>query len=280
MKKAEIDEQRTNVVAKSNDIIQNATFNLTATEQKLIAYVISLIKPGDKELQFYDMKIADFAQLCGYNPKNVYSDFKEMIESLDNKRTWLTIKTGKHDTTFLFRWFSEAKYVSSGTIRVLLNSEIKKYLLDLIAQGNYTQYDLYNILGLKSKHSIRLYELLKSYAHKGEITYSVADLKGLLGAESYGSIANFYNRVLGKAVNEINLYTDLDITCILRDKNGVKIGNEPNGKRVSNISFGIKKKDLEQSYVVYRKTIDEINKKNRQIKGQLEFDENGNITEY
>lgn len=279
MGNTEIENQMSNTVAKSNDIIQNATFNLTATEQKFIAYVISLIKPGEKELQFHDMKVADFAQLCGYNPKNVYSDFKEMIDKLDEKTTWLKIPNGKHTTSFKFRWFSEAKFISNGTIRVLLNTEIKKYLLNLIEQGNYTQYDLYNVLGLKSKHSIRLYELLKSYAHKGEINYSVAELKELLGATSYGSIANFYDRVLGKAVKEINTYTDLDIVCILRDKDGLKIGNEPNGKRVNKVSFDIKKKDFKKSYVVYRKTIEEINKRNRQIKGQLEFDESMSLYE-
>ena len=281
MKKAEIDEQRTNVVAKSNELMQRGIYNLTATEQKFIAYVISLIKPGDKELQYYTIKVTDFAQLCGYNSKDVYAEFRGMIKNLDDKAFWLTLGTGKEEITFRFRWFSEAKYYrNKGAIRVLLNSEIKKYLLDLITQGNYTQYDLYNVLGLKSKFSIRLYELLKSYAHKGDVCYEIADIKVLLGAQTYGSISNLYDRVLSKAINEINSYTDLDIKCTLLNKDGVEVGDRPNGKRVSNISFSIKKKDVEQSYVVYRKTIDEINKRNKQIKGQLEFDESGNITEY
>lgn len=279
MTSKEINDQRTNIVAKSNDLIQKTTFNLTVTEQKFIAYVISLIRPEDKELQFYEIKVSDFAELCGYNPKNVYSDFKEMIDKLDEKTAWLTIKNGKHDTSFKFRWFSESKYVSNGTIRVLLNTEIKKYLLDLIRQGEYTQYDLFNILGLKSKYSIRLYELLKSYAYKGTVSYEVKDLKEILAAETYKSFTDFHERVLERSTKEINKYTDLDIKYSLYDKDNEKIDSKTKGRRISNITFKIKKKDSGNSYLVYRKVIDEIHKRNRQIKGQLEFDESMTLYE-
>ena len=281
MKPAEINEQRTNVVAKSNELMQRAVYNLTATEQKFIAYVVSLIKPGDKELQYYTIRVTDFAQLCGYNSKDIYAEFREMIKSLDEKAFWLTLGTSKDEVTFRFRWFSEAKYYrNKGTIRVLLNSEIKKYLLDLIAHGNYTQYDLYNVLGLKSKFSIRLYELLKSYAHKNVAKYETANLKELLSAEVYRSFYDFKKRVLDNAIQEINAYTDLDINYSLINKDGNLITADMGRKKVYGVLFNIKKKDIEQSYVVYRKTIEEINKRNKQIKGQLEFDELGNITEY
>jgi plasmid replication initiation protein len=281
VKQSEIEEQATNTVAKSNDLMQRATFNLTATEQKFIAYIISLIKPEDKELQFYNVKVSDFAQLCGYNPKSVYADFKALIEKIDDKCFWLTLGTGKNEVSFRFRWFSEAKYYKTkGVIRVLLNSEIKKYLLDLISQGNYTQYDLYNVLGLKSKYSIRLYELLKSYAYKGEILYKTQELKTLLGAETYKNFYDFRERVLKRSTQEINLYTDLEISFTLYDKDGNPIEDNPKGKTTKSVSFSIKKRDIEQTYLIYRKTIDEINKRNKQIKGQLEFDESGNITEY
>ncbi len=280
MKTHEIEEQRTNVVVKSNDLMQKATFNLTATEQKFIAYIISLIRPEDKELQFYTIRVADFAELCGYDAKSIYADFKKMMTDLDNKCMWLTTTDGNIETTFHFRWFSEAKYMSNGIIRVLLNSEIKKHLINLINQGNYTQYDLYNVLGLKSKYSIRLYELLKSYAHKGTISYKVDELKYLLNAESYKSFFDFQKRVLNRSVEEINSNTDLDIDFSLLGKDGIKIGTSPERKRLTGVSFRIQKKDINKTYLVYRKTIDEINKRNKQIKGQLEFDEFGNISEY
>lgn len=278
MKKIDIDDSRTNTVVKSNEIIQKATFNLTAMEQKFIAYVISLIKPTDKELQFYEIKVLDFAQLCGIHPKNAYTEFKEMAENLDNKCAWMTIKDKKHEVSFKFRWFSEAKYISNGSIKVLLNSEIKKYLLDLISQGNYTQYELYNVLGLKSKYSIRLYELLRSYAYQGSVQYDIQNLKEVLAAESYKSFSHFNDRVIGRALLEINQHTDLIVDSSTLDALGKEL-QASQGKKIYAIRFNIKKKDPDDAYFTYRKTVETIHRRNHQIKGQMQFDENGNIYE-
>ena len=99
--------RRENLVVKDNMLIQKSKFHLTATEQKLVCYVISLIKPTDKALDKYTININDFAQLCGINPKNAYAEFRKMIDDLDNKTVWLTMG----DKTFKFRWFSEAEYI-------------------------------------------------------------------------------------------------------------------------------------------------------------------------
>jgi plasmid replication initiation protein len=153
------------------------------------------------------------------------------------------------------------------------------YLLDLIKQGEYTQYDLFNILGLKSKYSIRLYELLKSYAYKGSKTYEIDELRTILAAENYKNFYNFRERVLKKSVKEINKYTDLDIDFSLYDRNGIKVNGESAGKKICSVKFKIQKKTIENSYTIYRKIISDINKRNRQIKGQLEFDESMNLYE-
>ena len=274
----EIDEQRTNPVVKGNDLIQKTTFNLTATEQKFIAYVISLIKATDKELQFYNIRVRDFAELTGINTKNAYQEFKDMAVSLDSKSAWITIDDDKK-VSFMFRWFSEAKYCEKeGYIKVLLNSEIKKYLLDLINKGNYTQYELYNILGLKSKYSIRLYEVLRSYAYRGSAEYDVDRLKEILAAETYKSFSHFKDRVIDKALSEINGHTDLNVTFITVDTKGNEVTSSQ-GKKVSAVRFHIEKKDIKDKFYVYQKTVESINNRNKQIKGQLQFDESGNIYE-
>lgn len=280
MKKIDIDEQRKNHVVKSNELMQKATFNLTAMEQKFIAYVISQIKPTDKELQFYEIKVLDFAELCGIHPKNVYTEFKEMIDTLDNKCAWIINEKepGVIDDAFKFRWFSESEYSSKGTIRVLLNSKIKKHLLDLINQGHYTQYELYNVLGLKSKYSIRLYELLRSYVKanetKGSVQYDIQMLKELLSAESYKSFTHFRDRVIDRGLLEINEHTDLIVDSILLDSKGNKI-QASQGKKVCAIRFIIKRRDDSDRFFIYQKTVEAIKKRNQQIKGQMEFDENG-----
>ncbi len=44
-----MDDQRSYLVVKDNALIQKAKYNLTANEQKLVNYVITMIKPGEEE---------------------------------------------------------------------------------------------------------------------------------------------------------------------------------------------------------------------------------------
>ena len=72
---SKLDEKRDYRVVKANDLIQRARYNLTVNQQKLIAYVISLIKPTDKELMMYEISVADFCELCGIDKTYFYTEF-------------------------------------------------------------------------------------------------------------------------------------------------------------------------------------------------------------
>lgn len=250
------DERRSHLVVKDNLLIQKSKFHLTATEQKLVCYVISLIKPTDKALDKYTININDFAKLCGISPKNVYKEFRKMIDDLDNKAVWLTMG----DKTFKFRWFSEAEYIEKqGKVILMLNSNMKQYLIDL--SHSFTQYELYNILALKSKYSIRLYELFKSYSYKQTKDFDLEDLKELLGADNYKVYSDFKKRVLEKAIQEINTYSDLNVEYYAMAEGG--------NHKINRIWFTITRKESFEGYIAYQKTIDEINRKNKQVIGQI-----------
>lgn len=250
----ELEKQQSQLVVKHNDLIQKSKYNLTATQQKLIAYVISLIKPTDFEFQRYEISVADFCQLCGIDKNHFYLEFKETIDDIDNKAIWIETE----EKTFKFRWFLKAEYINKkGKVRLILDDDIKKYLIAL--QETFTQYELINILALKSKYSIRLYELFKSYAFQKEKTLKIDALKETLLATHYTNFKDFRNRVLEKAITEINYYTDLEVSY------------EPikKGRRVEAISFSIKRKTSYEGYLAYRNTIEDINRKNKQIDGQI-----------
>lgn len=250
----EIEKQQAQLVVKHNDLIQKSKYNLTATQQKLIAYVISLIKPTDFEFQRYEISVADFCQLCGIDKNYFYSEFKEIIDDIDNKAFWIRTE----EKSFKFRWFLKAEYIEKkGKVRLLLDDDIKKYLIAL--QETFTQYELYNILALKSKYSIRLYELFKSYAFQKEKTLNIDELKTMLLASHYTNFKDFRNRVLDKAIAEINYYTDLNVSYETIKK----------GRKVEAVNFIIDRKERFDGYLAYRNTINDINKKNKQIKGQI-----------
>lgn len=264
----ELMHKRGYLVVKDNELIQKAQFQLSAIQQKVICYVISMIKPEDTLLNKYTIQIKDFAELCGCDTKNVYREFKKLIDDLDAKSIWVQTP----EKTFKFRWFSEAEYIEKkGQLVVTLNSNLQVYLLQL--QNNFTQYELWNILALKSKWSIRLYELFKSYQYQNEKTFDFEELKEILGATTYKSYGDFKKRILDKATEEINTYTDIIVNYEI-----VQSGKQ---HKVSGIKFIINKKDTLDGYLSYRKTIEKINAKNKKndIKGQMSFDFDGNIFE-
>lgn len=249
-------EQNAILVVKHNDFIQKASYNLTAAQQKLLCLVISKIKPTDNEFERYTISALDFAELTGVDRRHVYNDFKDMIEALDNKATW--IKIG--DDTIRFRVFSEAEYNDKqGSITVVLNSRLKKHLLEL--SHNYTMYELWNVLSLKSKYSIRLYELFKSYSYQHTIELDYEELKSLLCAEHFKLYAKFKERVIDKAIAEINQFTNLEVQY-----KAIKKGRN---HKVESIIFNIRRKQSLEAYTAYIKTVDRINKKTGQVEGQL-----------
>lgn len=252
-------EQSSYKVVKSNELIQRARYNLTATQQKLIAYVISLIKPTDKNLMMYELSVSDFCELCGIDKTYFYTEFREIMEDLD-KKSFLVETPEK---IFNFRWFSEFEYIKGkAKIRVQLNSNLKAYLMDLYK--HYTQYELYNILAIRGKYSVRLYELFKSFfmdRRSKHVTKEINldELRRLLLTESYSDYRNFRHRVLDPSIKELNEYTDIDVSYDpIRE-----------GRTVKGLKFVITQKSFPSNYASYVKTIERINKKNNQFPGQL-----------
>ncbi len=262
MDRREIEEQLKDknrmeyLVVKDNDFIQKANYDLSASQQKLFAVTISQIKPTDDVFERYTINAKDFAKIAGIPEKNIYRDLKTMIESFDEKAKW--IKIG--DNVIRFRVFSESEYnEGEGCITVMLNSRLQEYLLNL--KNNFTSYELWNILSLKSKYSIRLYELFKSYEYQHYKKFNIDELKELLCAESYSRYSNLAARVIEPAVKEINQYTNLEVAF--------KAVQEGKTHKVVGIEFTIKTKSSKDAFQAYMETDTRLTKKNKQVPGQI-----------
>lgn len=246
-----IAKDRVQLVVKSNDLIQKAKYNLTSTQQKLLAYIISKIRPDDTELTEYEIKVMDFCDLIGANKDWFYSEFIDIIDDLDNNKSFW-IETDKE--IYKFRWFADTRYLKKkGLLKLTLSRSLKEYLIGLTEK--YTRYEIYNILALRSKYSIRLFELFKSYSYQNEKEFNVDDLKELLFATHYKNFKDFRRRVLENSIKEINEYTELTVDYDTVHK----------GRKVISIKFIINRKETIDSYMSYRKTIEKINEDNRDI---------------
>lgn len=229
------DNPRNKTVRKSNELIQKSRFKLSLNQQKIFLYLISQISPFDEEFKTYQFNIADFCRVCGIDKSgNGYNEIKRNIQDIaDNSSFWLK----QEDEEILVRLIDKSRMKEkSGIIQIKLDEDLKPYLLQL--RENYTQYDLVFTLTFKCKYSIRLYELIKSI-HFDELkpyikTYTLDDIRVLLGAEKYQVYNEFRRFVLNPAIEEINKNTDKTITFIPIKQ----------GKKVVEIKFEIETKDI------------------------------------
>lgn len=217
----EIAQARDYYVVQHNDLVQkqrytldrNAGSSLSATEEKVLAYMISQIKPDATALEPITLDIKTFCDVCGLargSTDNCYPFVKAAIEKLSGRVMWLSDKERGSETTV--RYIDRAiMYKGSGKVQIRLDEMLGPYLLNLA--GNYFQFSYHNILAMKSKYGIRLYKLLKSYYFMyPRVRFSIEDLKMNLDAATYGQFKHFKEKVLTPALRDINTYSDLVVT--------------------------------------------------------------------
>ena len=204
------------LVSKHNNLIQNARFDLSAQEQKIIAFMISKIKPTDTGLEYKVFRLDDFLELTGANYSTLKggsakSYLKSTLKGLRDKSFWITRDDGRE---VLCSWLNKVVLdFRADMVLLRLDDELLPFLVGL--GKNFMHYQLFYILEMSSGYSIRLYELLKSEAWKGKpALYQVDEIKRLLGVEGKyigTNSANFYRKCIDIAVREINELTDLKV---------------------------------------------------------------------
>ena len=193
------------IVTKAN-VLVTANYDLSLQEQKLILTFASMVQPTDEEFKEYQFKIKDFMELLGVQDKSKYIEIPKITKDLMKKV--FEIKEGKD--IIQLSWLSSARYkTGEGLVVLKFDSSLKPYMLQL--KKLYTSYKLENILSLKSKYSLRLYEILKSNEFKKNWRIDLEELKKLLGAneKSYSIYQNVKNRIILQAQKELKEKTDI-----------------------------------------------------------------------
>ena len=235
-------------VVKGNELIQKNRYKLSLAAQKTIAYICSMIKPlsssRDSQNLFqltYKFNIREYCEICGadYDNGKNYANAKKILKGLRDKSMWLTMEDGSET---LVGWLSKVTLCKgSGIATVTLDDDLVPYLFAL--GGQFTQYQLCNILSMKSAFSIRMYELLKSYGFQKSKIFAIEELKHLLMVDdikSYERFPDFRRRVLDIACDEINALTDIVVKYEL-----IK-----NGRKFEKIKFFIREKSSQELLLV------------------------------
>lgn len=241
------EQERNHLVVKHNSLIQKTRYSLTTQQQKVLLYTISKIQPGDDDFQEYVFDLKDLCVLFGIDTHGQnYEFFRDSIKKLADASFWLL---DKDKNSVLVRWFSKVKVNDANTkVNIQFDADLKPYLLELA--GQFTQYQLSYTLLMKSKYSIRIYEILKSYEAIGMYKTDIETLKVLLDcADNFAVFKDFRRRVLDVAMAEINEYSDLQVDFTPLRTN----------RAFTHIIFTINRKDADRQVITTLKNSARIN---------------------
>ena len=186
--------------------------------------------------------ITEVAKTAGVDEKYLeqYGKYKakvdyNILKDMADKSIWLEMPDASE---VLVRWFNRVVInKGKGTFSIKFHEDMFPYLANL--SERYTQYSLENVLPMKSKYGLRLYELLKSYQNLGGLKISLSELRKRLDCDSYPRYPDFRVNVIERALADINEYSDIAVSYTALK----------NGRSYTDIVFEITEPNKEDSYV-------------------------------
>lgn len=213
MSELNIIKEREHKVVMANTVINDMEYNLSKHYLLLLRYMISQIKPDDKPDKVYTIKIKDFLTVCGIdetNGGNYTRIIKKAYQDIQSKVKWIKTDNG----VYAVQWFADFG-IRQRTIEYVFHRRIAPYLFDLVHyKEGYTQYMFEDAIVMDSKYGIRLYEFIKEHHNMGRhyVSIELEKLKSILNGANYKLYNDFNRFILKKAVNEINKYTNIEVS--------------------------------------------------------------------
>jgi plasmid replication initiation protein len=198
-----------NWIYQNNKLIE-ASYTLTVIEQKLIRLLASMIKKDDEQIKEYEFKTKDLIKILNTSDSRFYRDIDSITDLLMQRV--IKIKNFDKKEFKKYHWIETAEY-KNGILKLKINGKMKEFYLNL---NWYTKYQLKNIMQFRSTYSFRLYEFFKQYENIGFRLITINELRVALeiNGKQYPKYANLKQKVINKAISEININTDLHIELV------------------------------------------------------------------
>lgn len=228
---------------QSNALIE-AAYRVTLTQKRLLITTISTIRPEDSDFKEYKININRFADIFKIKGKSIYEHVRKATDGLLSS----PLKIIDDDELLQTNWISSARYKKgSPFVMIRIDPNLKKHLLQLHLKGGYTKGFLEQVIYLNSIYAIRFYELFAQYIpliKKRE--FKIEEIKAHLGIKEneYTSYGHFKDRVLNRAIYEVNSVTNLEVDWPPEDEDQQKTYEIKEGKKVKGIVFNIRQKSI------------------------------------
>lgn len=245
---------------RSNEIIQNSRYLLSAWAENILTYIIARIDifaENFTEIEFY---LQDFFRDCGIKSDGSYNykTFKEGLVMLQsNVITINVINKRGNQAERLVHWLRDAETeVGTGRVTVLVHEDMAPYLLN--QKKNFTTIENIYFLRLGKVHDKRLYLYCKSRQFKKlesyQFTIPITKLKQAMGegtlsekgvfiVDTSNDWGKFRERRLDPAIQRINENTDIDISYI-----PIK-----SGRKVVEVEITVTTKDIARRLEVHQR---------------------------
>ena len=200
-------EKNDHQIAQISNALIESRHELTTLQKKIMLFLISRVSKRDEPFQQYTLKISEFADTSNVVSPQLYSRIRQSTAELLMK----VYEIEETDGVLQVGMLSSAKYLEGkGTVQIRFDPSLMPYILAL--KERFTFVPLRHVLGFRSIHSIRVYEMLRQFRSPGYFVISIYDLKYRLCVENkYIKYAAFKKYVLLQAQKELR-GTDCEFT--------------------------------------------------------------------
>jgi plasmid replication initiation protein len=223
------------LIVSSNDLI-HAKYSFTLWQKRVFAFMISQIEGSAVEFNLQKMYVKDIMAFFKVKNKEDYAVIQRIPEQLYEMSMKMPYKTEKgHKRWREIRILSqftrpEDKEADNAYVEMKFNDDLKPHLLEL--RRLFSQYDIRNIIQLRSVYSFKIYEIIKSNEYLGKWEVSLTDLKEMLDVENkYKHYGSFKLKILNQAQKDLTECCDVSFSY---EEKTIR-------KRVEKLVFYIKK---------------------------------------
>lgn len=218
------------IVVQRNNFIKGNFSTLEIRDLKILKLLVSKVNSSNKEFESYYYITKDEVRAFNFNERNIHSYIKTSLRKLGS--VFIVVKNDDKEEVEISLVGKIIYDKKNGIYKVPLSVDLKEYLLDI--KKEFTKYNLCNLVHLKRKEEVKLYEYLKSISFE-IFVISIENLKTIMeiNKKSFESFFNFHKK-LKESISSINSYTDINVNFIV-----LKTNNQS-----KNIQFTIKRFEL------------------------------------
>ena len=221
--------------------------SLNRDEQIVLIACLSQINPTTLDASTpVSLVASEFKDLTTTSGGNRYRDLKSAVDKLYSRS--ITIENPDPDNPKLSftrtRWVHSIDYYEGeGRLVLYFAPKLIPYIADL--QGNYRSFEKLQVSNFKSKHTLKLYQLLIQWQGRGQRELTLDEIRKIFDlGDVYQKVAELKRRVIDPAIADINEHTNLWVGTTSERRKKQFYSQRKQGRRVIafQFTFGFKDK--------------------------------------